>query len=111
MTLKKSKYFLTAILILSLGTLAFAQKKEEKEIRDASDRAQQAAKVFNRIMADADKSIPRELLERAEAVAVFPGVLKAAFIVGGRGGGAPRRFSSSAAAALACKSVRRRPIT
>lgn len=86
MTLKKSKYFLTAILILSLGTLAFAQKKEEKEIRDASDRAQQAAKVFNRIMADADKSIPRELLERAEAVAVFPGVLKAAFIVGGRGG-------------------------
>jgi lipid-binding SYLF domain-containing protein len=33
-----------------------------------------------------DKEIPRDLLESAEAVAVCPGVLKAAFIVGGRKG-------------------------
>jgi len=33
-----------------------------------------------------DKAIPRELLERAEAIGVFPSVVKAGFIVGGRGG-------------------------
>src|SRR5215510_7033614 len=33
-----------------------------------------------------EKAIPKELLDKAEAIAVFPGVVKAAFIVGGRGG-------------------------
>jgi lipid-binding SYLF domain-containing protein len=33
-----------------------------------------------------DKAIPRELLDQAEAIAIFPDVVKAAFIVGGRGG-------------------------
>jgi lipid-binding SYLF domain-containing protein len=33
-----------------------------------------------------DKAIPKELLDTAEAIAVFPGVLKAAFVFGGRGG-------------------------
>jgi len=33
-----------------------------------------------------DKGIPQDLLERAECVAVFPSVIKAGFIVGGRGG-------------------------
>jgi lipid-binding SYLF domain-containing protein len=33
-----------------------------------------------------DKAIPQELIDKAEAIAVFPGVIKAAFIFGGRGG-------------------------
>src|SRR5438309_6321162 len=33
-----------------------------------------------------DKAIPQGLLDKAEAIAVFPGVIKAGFIVGGRGG-------------------------
>jgi lipid-binding SYLF domain-containing protein len=33
-----------------------------------------------------DKAIPRELLEKAVAIAVFPNVVKAGFVVGGRGG-------------------------
>src|SRR5215510_9559541 len=33
-----------------------------------------------------EKAIPKELLDTAEAIAVFPGVVKAAFVVGGRGG-------------------------
>jgi lipid-binding SYLF domain-containing protein len=37
-------------------------------------------------MATHERSIPRDLLDRAEAIAVFPGVLKGGFIVGGRGG-------------------------
>jgi lipid-binding SYLF domain-containing protein len=41
---------------------------------------------LRQIMSVPDRSIPRELLEGAEAVAVCPGVLKAAFIIGGRNG-------------------------
>jgi|GEM_PF-131861 len=80
------KLFIALSLIFCFSLTAFAQKKDDKEIRDAGKRADQAARVFRNIMDKPDKSIPRELLERAEAVAVFPGVLGAAFIVGGSGG-------------------------
>lgn len=75
-------------LFFILSTTIFAQTdaKTDKEIKSAAERSRKAANAFNDIMGKADKSIPRELLERAEAVAIFPGVLKAAFIVGGRGG-------------------------
>ena len=62
---------------------ANASPKQQKE---ASKKASAAAEVFDKIMDAPDNSIPKELLDRAEAVAVFPGVLKAGFVVGGRGG-------------------------
>src|SRR5689334_24748978 len=33
-----------------------------------------------------DKAIPKAMLDTAEAIAVFPGVIKAGFVIGGRGG-------------------------
>jgi SH3 domain-containing YSC84-like protein 1 len=60
-----------------------ASPKQQKE---ASKKAAAAARVFDQVMDAPDRSIPKELLDRAEAVAVFPGVLKAGFVVGGRGG-------------------------
>jgi lipid-binding SYLF domain-containing protein len=57
-------------------------KREE----DAARKAESAAKVFDQIMNARDNAIPKELVDKAEAVAVFPGVLKAGFVVGGRGG-------------------------
>ena len=57
-----------------------------KRARDAARHSEEAARVFRQIMSVPERSIPRELLEGAEAVAVCPGVLKAAFIVGGRKG-------------------------
>lgn len=82
----KLLFVLAAILLTTVPVLPQSATKDEKEIRAASDKAKSAANAFNAVMSRADKSIPRELLERAEAVAIFPGVLKAAFIVGGRGG-------------------------
>jgi lipid-binding SYLF domain-containing protein len=77
---------LSVMLVLCLLSVpAWAQKKG-KRANDASRRSQDAAAVFNDIMGAADKAIPRELVEKAQAVAVFPGVLKAAFIFGGREG-------------------------
>lgn len=58
----------------------------QKRVSDAARHASAAARVFNEIMTVRDKGIPRDLLDRAEAIAVFPGVVKAAFIIGGHGG-------------------------
>ncbi|HKZ80241.1 MAG TPA: lipid-binding SYLF domain-containing protein [Pyrinomonadaceae bacterium] len=55
-------------------------------MHDAARHSSDAAKVFTEIMNTRDKAIPKELLDKAEAIAVFPGVIKAAFIFGGRGG-------------------------
>ena len=78
-----------ALVILSVAGIAFAQPSRErntKKARKAADQSAKAARVFDQIMGTREKSIPRDLLDRAEAVAVFPSVLKAGFIVGGRGG-------------------------
>jgi lipid-binding SYLF domain-containing protein len=68
------------------GTMAQGHKKNAKKISDAASQSAKAARVFNEIMTVPDKSVPKDLLDRAEAVAVFPSVIKAGFIVGGRGG-------------------------
>jgi len=69
--------------------MATAQQKGKfvrQRTADAARHSNEAAAVINKVMAVPDKAIPRELLEGAEAVAVCPGVLKAAFVVGGRKG-------------------------
>lgn len=71
-------------LALALSVVAFGQGK--KNIKDESSQSDKAAGVFNEIMGTPDKGIPQELLESAECVAVFPSVIKAGFIFGGRGG-------------------------
>jgi lipid-binding SYLF domain-containing protein len=72
-------------LLLAFSTpLAFAKK--ENRLKDATRHSSDAAKVFTEIMNVREKAIPKELLDKAEAIAVFPGVIKAAFIFGGKGG-------------------------
>ena len=63
-----------------------APNASPKQQKEAAKKAQSASEVFEQVMGAPDRSIPRELLDRAEAVAVFPGMLKAGFVVGGRGG-------------------------
>jgi lipid-binding SYLF domain-containing protein len=65
---------------------AFPARAQGKRLRDAERHSTAAARVFNQIMGVKEKGIPKELLDKAEAIAVFPGVVKAAFIVGGHGG-------------------------
>ena len=75
------------LLILGIVTpLAQSQTKNEKRVADATSQAQKAAQVFTQIMNVPDQAIPQKLLDKAEAIAVFPSVIKAGFIVGGRGG-------------------------
>jgi lipid-binding SYLF domain-containing protein len=63
-----------------------APVRDAKRVEDAARHSRDAAKVFTEIMGAPDKGIPKELFDKAEAVGVFPGILKAGFIIGGRGG-------------------------
>lgn len=82
--LRPSLVFLSTVLLLSsFPVQAPAQKSR---MHDAARHARAAADAFTEIMNIREKTIPKELLDKCEAIAVFPGVLKAAFIFGGRGG-------------------------
>ena len=59
---------------------------QNKRLKDAARHSGDAAQVFDQIMGIKEKGIPGELLSKAEAIAVFPGVVKAAFVIGGQGG-------------------------
>jgi lipid-binding SYLF domain-containing protein len=54
--------------------------------KEAAQQSAKAAKAFDAIMHVPEKAIPRDLLKRAKAIAVFPQVVKVAFTVGGEGG-------------------------
>jgi lipid-binding SYLF domain-containing protein len=79
------RLFTTAACVLMLGSFSFAQKKGN-EMKAAVEYTGKASKVMNEIMRAEDKAIPRDLLQRAQAVAVFPGTIKAGLIFGGQGG-------------------------
>ena len=72
-------------LMLSCALSTPAQRKKNR-MDDATRHAREASEVFTEIMNVREKAIPKELLDKAEAIAVFPDVVKAAFIFGGKGG-------------------------
>ena len=72
-----------AVLLAFSANSALAQKSRTQ---DAERHARDASEVFSQIMNVKEKAIPKELLDKAEAIAVFPDVIKAAFIFGGKGG-------------------------
>ena len=90
--MQSSKVLRVAALVASffIVSTAHAQRKapDPKRTRaaDATRHSNDAASVLRKIMSVPERAIPRDLLEGAEAVAVCPGVYKAAFIVGGRKG-------------------------
>ena len=63
--------FLFACCALPLS----AQEKETSRLKEAHD-------VLREILGTPDKGIPRDLMDKAECVVIFPSVKKAAFIVG-----------------------------
>lgn len=68
-----------ALFVLSAGPSAQEGVKE-------SDRITDAIAVLDEVMGAGDSSVPRHILERAEAIAVFPSLVKAGFVVGGSRG-------------------------
>jgi len=83
---------LAIIVALSFGIVSISAqttmnaKEMRKQQKEGRKDVREATQVFRKIMSVPDKAIPQELLEKAEAIGVFPSVVKAGFIVGGRGG-------------------------
>src|SRR5215813_12076872 len=81
---------LCALGLVSLLTLTAlitpAQKNSSSRTKDAARHTSEASETFTDVMNVKEEAIPQEMLDKAEAIAVFPGVVKAAFLVGGRGG-------------------------
>jgi lipid-binding SYLF domain-containing protein len=79
-----NKALLVAAIATALSIAAIGQNN--KEIADAAKTSQKATQALDEIMTIREKSIPQDLLRKAKAVAVFPNVIKGAFIIGGQGG-------------------------
>jgi lipid-binding SYLF domain-containing protein len=74
--------FAFAVLItLAIVTPVRAQKSD-----DESKRVNEALTALEEIMAAADKSVPRSVMEKAVGIAVFPSLLKGGLGVGGQHG-------------------------
>jgi len=73
----------TCIVVLAVAALSAAAMQKNSE---ESERLNRADAVLKASLAAPDKGIPKDALEKAECVGVFPDVKKAAFIVGGQGG-------------------------
>src|ERR1700754_2972775 len=71
-----------AVLISFVVIPAAAQKS----VIHARDEAREASQLLTGVMSVPAKSIPRSVLRRAIAVAVFTNIKKGGFIVGGTGG-------------------------
>ena len=91
------KYIFSAIVLSFLAVFTFVsiataqdkdkkQKNPGKELKAAVDRVDKASDVVEDVMKVAEAAIPSDLMDKAKAIVVFPGTLKAAFIVGGQGG-------------------------
>ena len=70
---------LCALAAITVAMLPAQEGTPDKRLRNATDTLQE-------IMATPDKSIPRDLLNRAQCIVVVPDMKKAAFIVGGQYG-------------------------
>lgn len=87
-----SKFFYTIVLSLFtsfvLAPSASAQdvKNPGKELKAAVERVDKASDVVDEVLRVSERAIPSDLMDKAKAIVVFPGTVKAAFIVGGQGG-------------------------
>ena len=70
---------MVAVMLVGVWASAALAKNETKKV-------QQSVDVLKKIMQIPEKGIPPVLLRDARAIAIIPGVIKGAFIVGGRHG-------------------------
>jgi lipid-binding SYLF domain-containing protein len=71
------------VLSVSLLTSATALSAKQSHLSsDVKERLEKTVQVFQSIMATPDKSIPQELLDSSQCIAIVPGMKKGAFIFG-----------------------------
>ncbi|MBW2039843.1 MAG: lipid-binding SYLF domain-containing protein [Deltaproteobacteria bacterium] len=83
----KMKKTLCHLLMLNLflGMLVTVPALYADEVRQVG-RINECAEVLEEIMSIPENSIPAKLMRNCEAIAIFPSVVKAGLVIGGRGG-------------------------
>src|SRR5215831_18466529 len=87
--LRRRSILSVTIIVALYGVLlnsSIGRPASRADMREAVDQSGKAARVFDEIMDAPDSTISKDLLGRAECIAVFPSVIKAAFVFGGKGG-------------------------
>ena len=83
------RYVWVILLAVLLPLSALADDASE-----ASDKVKDAQEVIEDVMASPDKGIPKDLFKNVAGIAIFPGVMKAGFVLGGKyGRGVVLRYS------------------
>lgn len=77
--------FLAGVLMVCIP-LNCAEDPVSSDLEDEYERASWAGEILDEILSAPDTSIAEAVLEKAEAIAVIPHVVKGAFIFGGRYG-------------------------
>jgi SH3 domain-containing YSC84-like protein 1 len=75
--MKKIFTYVMSMLLITLPVLLTATEKEKDE-----DRLKNCGTVLKEIL-DIPDNVPKDLLDKADCVVVFPSVIKAAFVIGG----------------------------
>jgi lipid-binding SYLF domain-containing protein len=77
-------FVLALALVRPSPAMALAARDDgaDKDIQ----RVQDSIRVLGEMMKEADKSIPKNLLAKSAGIAIIPGVIKAAYVIGGRHG-------------------------
>ena len=74
------------LLAIVFAVTAIISPLRAQDSSDEAKRAREAATVLDEIMSAGDKGIPSAVLEKAEGIAVFPGLLKGGLGVGAQHG-------------------------
>jgi lipid-binding SYLF domain-containing protein len=76
---------IATVFVLSVTLLAGAALAARKPqlTNDVKNRLTNATEVFREIMNSPDKTIPQDLLDSSQCIAIIPGMKKGAFIFGG----------------------------
>jgi lipid-binding SYLF domain-containing protein len=77
--MRQALWVTTTVFISAIAALAAVTKSQANRLRDA-------ALVLHEIHRAPDRDVPNELWAKAECIAVFPSVKKAAFVIGGEYG-------------------------
>jgi SH3 domain-containing YSC84-like protein 1 len=78
--------FAAIFVVAGSSLVSFSQHSKHDKLKDAADESRKAAEALSDIMRSPDKSIPKDILDSAECIAVFPSTIKGGFIIGARKG-------------------------
>jgi len=81
--MRNGKWLFAALLA---WVMAWPAQAAEVSAAKAAAKVDEAKAVITEIMAAPDKGIPHDLLKGAKGIAIFPGVVKAGFVIGGKYG-------------------------